>query len=202
MIKRLTKIVAGVFLLSTFFLLLPCFQADAVIISHSTNVTPVMQQKSKWCWAACAEMAGKNANPSSSKNQADAVVYVYGSEVNQGANISRMASAAKYVANDGSGSYQFYGSTVAWTFSQIVDSITNQKAVILGLAPTVTGTNAHAIVAYLTTFRDLSSGTEMLLDVVDPATGNRITDVNFEMLRLGREPRFNRLKYTNTAYRA
>lgn len=146
--------------------------------------------------------SNRKANPNSSKTQADAVVYVYGSEVNQGANVSRMAAAAQYVANDGSDTYRFYGSTVTWNFSEIVESITNQKAVILGLVPITSDYNAHAIIAYLTTFRDLSSGTELLLDVVDPSTGTRVFDVDFDKLRTGDAIGFEGIKYVDTAYRS
>lgn len=47
------------------------------------NVTSVVQAKTNWCWAACTEMAGKQAYPSSDRTQWDVVKEVKGWLLNQ-----------------------------------------------------------------------------------------------------------------------
>ena len=47
------------------------------------NVTSVVQAKSNWCWAACTEMAGKQAYPTSDRTQWDVVKKVKGWFLNQ-----------------------------------------------------------------------------------------------------------------------
>lgn len=69
--------------------------------STALNVTGVVQEKTNWCWAACAEMAGKQAYPSSDRDQWDVVKEVKGTLFtpypNVGGGMSESIEGSEYV---------------------------------------------------------------------------------------------------------
>ena len=70
--------------------------ADA---TYSVSVTPVIQSKTNWCWAACAEMAASVVSPSSYYYQYSIVKYIYGSPINATGSITQSASGSEYACN-------------------------------------------------------------------------------------------------------
>ena len=50
----------------------------AVNSYYYVSVTPVQQLQSNWCWAACAQMAGRSKYPSSTRTQIHVVNHIYG----------------------------------------------------------------------------------------------------------------------------
>ena len=79
-------------------------------------VTPVEQAKSLWCWAACAEMAGKYAYPSSNRTQWDVVKELKGWLLNphpdEGGNLNDSINGSEFVAHN---TKTFYSSQdVSW----------------------------------------------------------------------------------------
>ncbi|MBR5340111.1 MAG: C39 family peptidase [Lachnospiraceae bacterium] len=98
------------------------------------SVTPVQQLQTKWCWAACAEMAGKSKYPSSTRNQIHVVNHLYGTfenpYPNTGGYPDDMANGSTYVAyNTATFSYSYS----TRTFSQITSSIVQGNPVIIDL---------------------------------------------------------------------
>ncbi len=54
----------------------------AVNSYYYVSVTPVQQLQSNWCWAACAQMAGKAKYPSSTRTQIHVVNHLMKPHVN------------------------------------------------------------------------------------------------------------------------
>ncbi len=67
--------------------------------SWSVSYTRYRQEKTNWCWAASAQSSAKHM-VSSAKTQTDAVVFVKGSNVNEGGTIFETARAANYFTNN------------------------------------------------------------------------------------------------------
>lgn len=59
------------------------------------RMPPSIQQKSNWCWAACAEMVAEYRRPNS-RNQSAIVSYIKGSDVNEFGSIDELARGARY----------------------------------------------------------------------------------------------------------
>lgn len=87
------------------------------------------QEKSQWCWAAAARMAGKYRYPSSTVNQGQIVAHVKGSSaVNEAASIFEIVDAAEYVTND---TMEFSTTLLFnWDWSDIMVSINNNYPAI------------------------------------------------------------------------
>ena len=83
----------------TVFLLITVFISSATVYAGTLGVNSVIQQKSNWCWAACAEIVGKYENPTSNRTQSDAVNYIKGSSsINSTGTSGETAKAAKYIS--------------------------------------------------------------------------------------------------------
>ena len=68
--------------------------------NYTASVTAVAQAKSNWCWAACAQMAGRNSNPSSTRDQWYAVGILKGTGYpNVTGTIEECAAASSIVTN-------------------------------------------------------------------------------------------------------
>ncbi len=65
----------------------------------------INQEMTKWCWAACAEMLGKNANPNATRTKYDVVAYLKGNEQDLYPNVGGFDEdiriGAEYVSNNG-----------------------------------------------------------------------------------------------------
>lgn len=71
-----------------------------VMAATTVSVTPVHKAFSNWCWAACAEMAGKNVYPSSWCVQYTVVSLIKGSgNPNVGGTAYETASGCTIVTN-------------------------------------------------------------------------------------------------------
>lgn len=76
MLRKVKHIIAAATLVFTFSALTQTLKVEATTISQ-LGVTPVVQAKSNWCWAASADMAG-GYNPRGTRTQYDVVKYVKG----------------------------------------------------------------------------------------------------------------------------
>lgn len=92
-VKKCISITAIVVLL---FVSIPTIHA----VEKTLNVTPAQQEKTKWCWAATAQMTGKFVYPSSTATQTQIVIHVKGSNINSGATIYETANGTMYATND------------------------------------------------------------------------------------------------------
>ena len=118
---------------------------------YTVSVTPVQQFQSNWCWAACAEMAGKSKYPSSSRGQLQVVNHLFGTYDNPYPNVEgslqNSATGSTYVTYNNY-SYSYTYST--WTFSQIATSIQQGNAVqtALGYYTSAGRNGGHMILIY------------------------------------------------------
>ena len=63
------------------------------------NITRQSQQKTNWCWAACASMTGEYIT-GTRKAQSSIVTYVKGTPINEGAIVPESVSAANFACSD------------------------------------------------------------------------------------------------------
>ena len=94
----------SVFLAVFIFSLSLCLNVNAASQYIGVSITTVIQAKSNWCWAACAQMGAKNAYSSSTRDRYDIVHYIFDNESvyypNYGASIYRQSIGAKYATNN------------------------------------------------------------------------------------------------------
>lgn len=96
-ISKIVIICIVISIISTSFI----FSADATVQYTGVNVVSVKQARTNWCWAACAEVSGKNVYPGSTRTQYNVVTYIKGrSSINEGGSISESAKGSQYVAYD------------------------------------------------------------------------------------------------------
>lgn len=65
--------------------------ANAYVGYKLLNINAVQQQQTNWCWAACTQMVCTYLGTYPS--QSEIVTFIYGSPVNQGANVNQISSA-------------------------------------------------------------------------------------------------------------
>lgn len=148
-------------------MVIPAFASMHIVTGFDSygvpyTITPVQQQETWWCWAACSEMTGKfyykyKTQKDSSKTQRDAVYYVFGNYNNQGATLSQTALAEQYV---GLSTFPYTpifttGSTTSsYSYSTIKSHINLNKPLIAGLKQT-DANSGHMVV--LRGYEDKSS---------------------------------------------
>jgi len=118
------------------------------------GVYPETQDMSKWCWAACTEMACKFYGES--PTQSAIVQYVFGRLVNSTASVFQIESALAHWNVDS------YATSGALSFS-------NVKVQINNTSPVIAGRNTHATIIY-GYYENTGSGIYRVY-YIDPATG-------------------------------
>lgn len=162
-----------IFLLTLLLCFIPLANSvNATTQFHGVNIIGVVQAKSNWCWAACAEVCGKNVYPSSTRTQYSVVTFIKESTINEAGTLDESARGSQYVAYNNK-TYSYTYST--WNFSQIVNSLKNGYAVQAGAGYYSGGlrTGGHMVVIYGTQFIDNSSGLLNYIDYFDPWDGTR-----------------------------
>lgn len=90
--------------LSIFFLITLVVSMTLVVYAttnyYSASVIRKEQDKSLWCWVACAEMVAKSHVPDSTVTQSQAVLYVKNSVANVTGTLYDMQVATEYIANN------------------------------------------------------------------------------------------------------
>lgn len=166
--------------LSSFLALVMIFTlscpAYATIQTESVSVTAVIQAKSNWCWAACAQMAGRAMYPTSTRTQYSVVYYLKHTSSenypNVPGSISDSAIGSGYVTYN---NVTFNSTASAWNFSQIATSLSNGYPVQAGAGYYSGGirTGGHVVVIYTTQFIDVTGTFEYYIDYLDPWDGSR-----------------------------
>ena len=173
--------------------------ASAAVANTVVSVTPVVQAKTNWCWAAGAEMAGKQAYSSATRTQYNIVNYLKGTTSNPHSNVSGSiadsANGSKYVTNN---TKTFTATASKWTWAQIQTRLKANKAVQAGAGyySGSTRNGGHIVVIYGTQFIDNDSGTQYKINYVDPANGVRYTCLYSAFC----DGTFNSRKYDQTIY--
>ncbi len=161
-----------------------CFMLCVILCSHNTNYAyayiPLgvtgyglygnyeMQEKTNWCWVACAENINK-WNGSAFRTQRDAVKEIKGNTLipypNVTGSINDTKRAAKYISNN---TVSYVSSSNVLTYFGICDRIYNDQPVIAGgIKFMPEGLAAHMV---LLTAWYTGNGTNRL-SFFDPETG-------------------------------
>ena len=163
---------------------------SAIYQDDSVYVPTVKQAKSNWCWAACAEMAGKNVTPSSTRTQYDVVTYIKGEGYpNSFGSLSDCASGARYVSLNA----KTYYTTGVMSYNSINSMVRNGYAMIIVCR---NSNGAHALLVYGTILSDTSGGTKTYLNFVDPWYGGRYQIEYQDIISTGYQGKV----YDSTAY--
>lgn len=187
------------FVILTLALAMTCQTVFATVQTESVRVTAVIQKKSNWCWAACAEMAGVVVHPASPLKQTDVVKHLKRTEEENYPNVSGKiedcAAGAQYVARD---LVKFDSIDAPWNFSQIAMSLAKGYPVqaAAGYYTGNTRNGGHVVVIYMTQFIDNSAGTSYYIDYCDPWDGTTHHCTLSSFL----DGSYNSRKYDKTAY--
>ena len=92
-----SKISKGLVCLIISLVIVNASLGSAYATAYTMNVTKYAQEKTNWCWVACAKMIG--AYYGRLYAQSDICQYVKGSVVNQTASLSEVTSAINYASN-------------------------------------------------------------------------------------------------------
>lgn len=147
---------------------------NATVQYDGVNINSVKQAKTNWCWAACAEMAGKNVYSGSSRTQYSVVQHLKGTSSekcpNATGSISDSAKGSQYVAYN---KKTFISTASKWSFSQIGVSLRKGYAVQAGAGyySNDKRTGGHMVIIYGTEFIDNSSGIFYYINYIDPWDG-------------------------------
>ncbi|MEE5991919.1 MAG: hypothetical protein V3G42_01615 [Oscillospiraceae bacterium] len=135
------------------------------------------QEKSNWCWAACAWMSGKQAYPSSAATQTSIVMHVMGSDVNQAALPDEVVEGANFVTYQ-TCSYQWADAAYPSVFFSI--QFIEQKIPMIAFTMMDMGVGyqmTHMVVPYkLVHFSDETN--ERRLYFFDPKGSYRACNIN------------------------
>lgn len=192
----LCKILGGVIIVFL-LILLPQTLGKAIIVTTAVDIIPVMQEKSNWCWAACAEICGKNANPNSTRTQRDVVRTIKGSSLpNVTGTLRQSEIGTEYVAM--SVMDYLYGE-IRLDYSQITECLAHGYAVqaaagIYSLDGVRQG--GHMVVINMTQFVDIVGENPYRLTYYDPNDGLSYT-CTYEEFCNGS---FNGRRYDQTVY--
>ena len=152
------------------------------IRSDSVDIPRIPQAKSNWCWAACAEMAGKTVYPNATRTQYSVVEYLKGNigvpYPDVSGDVDDSAEGSTYVTNDTiSFVSKFRGlfsiENGQWTFSEIAESLRGGNPVqVCGGYYNSLGirTGGHVVVIYQADliFSSSGSGNSYCIGYYDP----------------------------------
>ena len=161
---------------------------------YTVSVTPVVQAKSKWCWAACSAMTGKTLYPSTSRTQYDAAYHVLNSYADSSALITGSADATEYVAyysKNLTGVYNALGFYVIQ--SQIQSGYPVQAAA--GYYVNGQRQGGHVVVIKGTAY-ETATNSDLSVEYIDPANGNTYCCLYSAFCNGS----YNGRKYDQTAY--
>ncbi|MCQ2495157.1 MAG: C39 family peptidase [Lachnospiraceae bacterium] len=124
--------------------------------SNSLSVSRSQQEKSNWCWAACAKMVGNYMGYS--RSQTNIVNYVKGSSADVGASASEVCSALAYATNN-----TYYSSTIVPpSMSSIKSQIDSAVPIVVRMDWTSGGSHNVVVKGY-------TDATKLI--IVDPEVG-------------------------------
>lgn len=150
--------------------LCPSAFAQGVRTEH-VNINGVVQAKSNWCWAACAETVGTTLYPSSQRDQYDVVKYIKGTPDDPYPNVpgytEDSAEGSEYVTYN---RFQFGRTTSPFSFldieSDIADGFPIQASA--GYYSGSARSGGHVVVIYMTQNFDYG---EQYINYFDPWDG-------------------------------
>lgn len=142
-----------------------------IVQTTRVDIPRVLQEKTRWCWAACAEMAGKGVYSSSSRDKYDVVKYLKGTSSDPypdvSGSLSDSVAGSEYVAYNRASFTSMYSTL---SFNDITTNLQRGYPVQAAIAIHRDGKryNGHMVVIYMTQFIDNSDGVSYELDYVDP----------------------------------
>ena len=159
--------------------------ATATYLRYDINFTHYPQEKTNWCWAACATAAGKHVTPSSPYNQYDAVYSVHNNYANSGGTVAETASAANFVSQSNA---TYTGCDYAIGSEVLVQKILQDRVTIIGYArytPNNVYDSAHMVTA--TKYEVETSVNHRVITVYDPYLDSEVV-YNYTQLYQGSYP--------------
>lgn len=101
--RKFAKTVGCLIMASIIVAMIYGSSAKAIIVTTAVDITPVIQAESNWCWAACAEIGGKNAKPNAIRNQYEVVHFLKGTTAdaypNEPGSLSDSVVGSEFVSN-------------------------------------------------------------------------------------------------------
>ncbi|MBD5129622.1 MAG: hypothetical protein HDT43_06830 [Ruminococcaceae bacterium] len=140
--------------------------ASAIVVNYVVPVAPVIQAKSNWCWAACAEMCGKTIAPSSTRTQYDVVKYIKGDTYNVGGNKLECANGCKYVA------LSEKDFIIGYMDFSVIGNRTGRNEALVAFGEPTEGSGGHTFLIRGSQFVDGSGSTQYNIDYINPSNGN------------------------------
>lgn len=138
--------------------------ASSNMLPYYSDVSPVVQAKRNWCWAACAEMLGKNSYPKGNRNQWDIVNYIKKGPLDQTASAEESYNAVVYAARGSKEDFYFRSSR---NFYEIATTLQKDCPVEVGIDYSQDGKQkGHCVVIF-------AADDSKRLYYVNPADGGR-----------------------------
>lgn len=161
------------------------------------RMPPSIQQKSNWCWAACAEMVAEYRRPGS-RNQSAIVSYIKGSTVNEGGTSAEQAEGTTYATYN---EIHYTWVNYAENYSMLRSDVSNYRpiSVILGNYKYTTyrdGGHAMVCLGYVNTGGSLNNNKLFIYDV---NTREYFWFTYAELIN-GTRNRWEGMKYDQTVY--
>lgn len=160
------------------------------------RMPPSIQQKSNWCWAACAEMVAEYRRPNS-RNQSAIVTHIKGSTVNDTASYTERAQATTYATYN---EINFIGMGTTRIYSTLRTHLSEYRPLSLGFGKYENNvrTSGHAMVClgYVKVGSNANNNKIFIYDVND---GQYYWFTYYELLNGTRE-HWEDYKYDNTVY--
>ena len=149
--------------------------AAAIVIPgytcYTINVTPVVQARSNWCWAACAEMTGKALYSSTDRTQYDAAYYFFHNyTTDEGVYINESAEVTSYIAYNTKYLTFSYSALGFYTIQSHIQSGYPVQAA-LGQYSGGMRTGGHLVVVKGTAY-NTATGAEQSVEYINPYNGN------------------------------
>lgn len=163
-------------------------------------VIPVIQQKSNWCWAASAQMAGKSLNSSSTRTQSQIVFEVKGHTNNDGGTLNETRRGTEWVSYYKEPlTYIGHNLTTGRLNTSQIESHIYRRYPVAAAAGYYTGTtrtSGHVVVIYGVHYTEGPQGIIHNIMYTDPANG-RVYTCTYNNFCNGN---FNGRKYDGTIF--
>lgn len=152
------------------------------------------QQKSNWCWAACAKIMGDYVNGGTSRSQSEIAQYINGG-ANEVATVIDVANGAAYASYFN----HFFSSTGTMSYNQIDSYVGDFKPTTLLHGKTESGTWVGHFMVCIGYVKNFSSANNSSLFIYD-VSNNTYHWFSYNEYYYGSEDYLDQRYYTHTVY--
>ena len=198
LIKQVIALFCASFIMIVSLADLSPYQTQALTTNNFLKVDIIKQEKTNWCWAACAEMAGRYicGYPFLGigyRNQSNIVKHVKGSTDNLSGSLSDSVKGSTYAAKD---TKKFSYTSTTWSWSKLRQEVNDKKIVQLGAGYYQNGVRNGGHVVVLSGWSLNTSFDKYYIYYCDPWDGTE-TYCEYDAFLDGS---FNGRKYDQTIY--